>query len=105
MAWIILVFSGVLEAVWATALGRSHGFPGSRRHWCSRSLWPRACAISRGRCDHCRSGGTTYAAWVAIGATLTVLYAMVTGAETVTVFKIVFLFMVVAGVVGLQPAA
>ena len=26
MAWIVLVVSGVLEAVWATALGRSEGF-------------------------------------------------------------------------------
>ena len=26
MAWVILVLSGVLEAVWATALGRSEGF-------------------------------------------------------------------------------
>ena len=26
MAWLILVISGVLEAVWATALGRSEGF-------------------------------------------------------------------------------
>ncbi len=26
MAWLVLVVSGVLEAVWATALGRSEGF-------------------------------------------------------------------------------
>ena len=26
MAWIVLVASGVLEAVWATALGRAEGF-------------------------------------------------------------------------------
>ncbi len=26
MAWFVLVLSGVLEAVWATALGRSEGF-------------------------------------------------------------------------------
>ena len=26
MAWLILLVSGVLEAVWATALGRSEGF-------------------------------------------------------------------------------
>jgi quaternary ammonium compound-resistance protein SugE len=26
MSWIILIASGVLEAVWATALGRSEGF-------------------------------------------------------------------------------
>ena len=26
MYWLVLIFSGVLEAVWATALGRSEGF-------------------------------------------------------------------------------
>ena len=26
MSWLVLVISGVLEAVWATALGRSEGF-------------------------------------------------------------------------------
>jgi hypothetical protein len=31
MAWIILIVSGILEAVWATALGKSEGFT---------KLWP-----------------------------------------------------------------
>ncbi len=31
MSWVVLVVSGVLEAVWATAMGKSEGF--------SR-LWP-----------------------------------------------------------------
>jgi quaternary ammonium compound-resistance protein SugE len=26
MSWLVLVASGVLEAVWATALGRAQGF-------------------------------------------------------------------------------
>ena len=26
MAWVVLIVSGVLEAVWATALGRAEGF-------------------------------------------------------------------------------
>ena len=31
MSWVILVLSGILEAVWATALGKSEGFT---------KLWP-----------------------------------------------------------------
>ena len=31
MSWVILVLSGLLEAVWATALGKSEGFT---------RLWP-----------------------------------------------------------------
>ncbi len=26
MSWLVLVISGVLEAVWATAMGKSEGF-------------------------------------------------------------------------------
>ena len=44
LAWIILVLSGLFEAVWATALGKSNGFT---------KLWPTvtffvACVISMG---------------------------------------------------------
>lgn len=37
MAWLILIASGVLEAVWATALSRSEGF--SRLGPSLFSLW------------------------------------------------------------------
>jgi quaternary ammonium compound-resistance protein SugE len=40
--------------------------------------------------------------WVGIGAVLTVVYAMVTGGEPVSLLKIVFLAMIVGGVVGLK---
>lgn len=46
--------------------------------------------------------GTAYAVWVGIGAVLTVTYAMATGAEEASVFKSVFLLMIIAGVVGLK---
>lgn len=46
--------------------------------------------------------GTSYAVWVGIGAVLTVVYAMVTGGEMVSVMKVVFLLMIVGGVLGLK---
>ena len=49
--------------------------------------------------------GTSYAVWVGIGATLTVTYAMIFGAETVSVTKLIFLAMIVGGVVGLKAIA
>jgi quaternary ammonium compound-resistance protein SugE len=87
MAWVILVISGVLEAVWATALGKSQGF--------SR-LWPTVVfglgllASMGGLAWAMRTlpVGTSYAVWVGIGAVLTVAYAMLTGAETVSLLRI-----------------
>lgn len=46
--------------------------------------------------------GTAYAVWVGIGATLTVTFAMATGAESVSAGKIVFIAGIVGAVVGLK---
>lgn len=104
MSWIVLVISGVLEAVWATALGRSEGFS----RLAPSLVFVVALAASMGGLAWAMRSlpvGTAYAVWVAIGATLTVVYAMATGAESASVFKIVCLLMVVAGVVGLKLAS
>ncbi|MBB3605671.1 quaternary ammonium compound-resistance protein SugE [Mycolicibacterium sp. BK556] len=101
MSWFILVISGVLEAVWATAMGKSEGFS---------KLTPSlvflvALAASMGGLAYAMRDlpiGTAYAVWVGIGAVLTVGYAMATGDEAASVLKTVFLVMIIAGVVGLK---
>lgn len=101
MAWLILILSGMFEAVWATALDRSDGFT---------RLWPSvvfagALLVSMGGLAYAMRDlplGTAYAVWVGIGASITVVYAMVTGAEPVSVLKVVFLLMIIGGVVGLK---
>ncbi|WP_350005435.1 multidrug efflux SMR transporter [Pseudarthrobacter sp. WHRI 8279] len=101
MPWIVLVISGVLEAVWATALGKSEGFsrPGPS------IAFAIALILSMGGLAYAMRElplATSYAVWVGIGAVLTVVYAMATGAESVSVLKILFLAMIVVGVVGLK---
>ena len=101
MAWIILVISGVLEAVWATALGRSEGFsrPGPT------AVFGVALVLSMVGLAHAMRTlptGTAYAVWVGIGASLTVVYAMVTGTEPVTIARVVFLLLIISGIVGLK---
>jgi len=101
MAWVVLVVSGVLEAVWATALGRSEGFTRLAPTVVfgvalTVSMAGLACAMRD------LPTGTAYAVWVGIGASLTVVYAMVTGAEPVSVLRVLFLLMIVGGVVGLK---
>jgi quaternary ammonium compound-resistance protein SugE len=95
MAWLVLVASGVLEAVWATAMDRSNGF--------SRLLPSLIFAVSllfsmAGLAFAMRSlpTGTSYAVWVGVGAVLTVGYAMLTGDETASPVKV----LLIAGVVG-----
>ncbi|MFW0797077.1 SMR family transporter [Gordonia sp. CPCC 205515] len=101
MAWIVLVISGVLEAVWATALGKSEGFS---RLGPSVVFAVALVASMAGLAYAMRTlpTGTAYAVWVGIGATLTVVYAMATGAESATLLKALFIVMIVAGVIGLK---
>ncbi|HXS86549.1 MAG TPA: multidrug efflux SMR transporter [Mycobacterium sp.] len=95
MAWLILMASGVLEAVWATAMDRSNGF--------SRLIPSLIFAVSllfsmAGLAFAMRTlpTGTSYAVWVGVGAVLTVGYAMLTGEETASPIKL----LLIAGVVG-----
>ncbi|MDX2358453.1 DMT family transporter [Dietzia sp. PP-33] len=101
MAWVVLVLSGILEAVWATALGRSDGF--SRLG--PTVVFGAALLVSMAGLAYAMRElpvGTAYAVWVGIGAAPTVLYAMATGTEAVSVLKVVCLLMIVVGVVGLK---
>ncbi len=101
MAWIVLVLSGVFEAVWATALGKSHGFT----RLLPSVIFAAALVASMSGLAYAMRTlpvGTSYAVWVGIGAALTVLYAMVTGTEQASLLKLLLLVMIVAGVVGLK---
>jgi quaternary ammonium compound-resistance protein SugE len=97
------VLSGVLEAVWATALSRSQGFT----RLVPSVIFAVALIGSMAGLAYAMRAlpiGTSYAVWVGIGAVLTVVYAMVTGTEPTSVLKIVFLVMIIGGVVGLKAS-
>lgn len=101
MSWLVLVVSGMFEAVWAAALDRSEGFS---RLWPS-VLFAVALVISMGGLAFAMRElplGTAYAVWVGIGAVLTVVYAMVTSAEPVSVVRLLLLAGIVGCVVGLK---
>lgn len=101
MPWLVLILSGVLEAVWATALGRSDGFT---RLTPTIIFSVTLIASMAGLAYAMRElpVGTSYAVWVGIGATLTIAYAMLTGAESVSVVKLLLLAGVVGCVTGLK---
>ena len=101
MAWLVLVLSGVLEAVWAAALDRSEGFS---RPWPSVLFVVALAASMAGLAFAMRELplGTAYAVWVGIGAVLTVTWAMVTGAEPVSLVRVLLLAGIVGCVIGLK---
>ncbi|MFD9698077.1 DMT family transporter [Lentzea sp. NPDC059081] len=94
MHWGVLLASAVLEAVWATALSRG-----------SYVVFIVAVTLSMVGLSFAMkriSVGTAYAVWVGIGAALTVTWAMITGTEPVSAWRIVFLTGIIACVIGLK---
>lgn len=101
MSWIVLIISGCLEAVWATALGRSEGFT----KLVPTIVFGVALVASMGGLAYAMrdiSTGTAYAVWVGIGASLTVAYAMITGDEQFSIVKMLLILGLVGCVVGLK---
>jgi quaternary ammonium compound-resistance protein SugE len=99
--WLVLVLSGVLEAVWATALGRSEGFT---RLTPTLVFGVAIVASMAGLAFAMRElpVGTAYAVWVGIGAALTAGYSMATGQEPLSVVRALLLLGIVGCVVGLK---
>ena len=101
MHWLVLIISGVLEAVWATALGKSEGFT----RLTPSVVFLTALAASMAGLAYAMRGlpiGTAYAVWVGIGAALTAGYAMWSGQEPVSLLRVFFLLGIVGCVVGLK---
>lgn len=101
MNWIVLVVSGVMEAVWATALGKAEGFT---RLAPSIVFVLGLVASMAGLAYAVRSlpTGTAYAVWVGIGAACTVIYGMVTGTEPISLAKVLLIAGLVVCVIGLK---
>ena len=101
VAWAVLVFSGMMESVWAIALDKSEGFS----QVVPSIVFVVGLLLSMGGLAFALKTlpvGTAYAVWVGIGASLTVVYGMVTGAEPVSVVKVALLAGLVGCIVGLK---
>lgn len=101
MAWLVLILSGVLEAVWATALGRSDGLS----RLAPSVVFFVALAASMAGLGYAMRFlpvGTSYAVWVGIGASLTVLYGMAAGTEPVSLARAVLVAGIIVCVIGLR---
>lgn len=104
MDWVLLVASGMLEAVWANALAASKGL---RRPIpvIIFAVTAVASLVGLGIAMRTLPTGSAYAVWVGVGATLTVAWAMWRKVEKVSLAKILLLLGIVGCVVGLRLVA
>ena len=103
MAWLVLIVSGVFEAVWAIALDRTEGFS----RLVPSIVFLVAATISMLGLAYAMKSlpiGTAYAVWVGVGASLTVAVGMITGDESVSAVKVLLLLGLVGCIMGLKLA-
>jgi quaternary ammonium compound-resistance protein SugE len=101
MSWVILIASGLLEAVWAAAMQSSKGF----RKWRPTLLFAVAMLASMGGLAWAMleiATGTAYAVWVGVGAVATVALQVARGKERLTLVRSLLLVLLVGCLVGLK---
>ena len=101
MAWLVLVVSGVLEAVWAVALGKTEGVS----RLTPSLVFVVGLVLSMAGLAYAMRTlpvGTAYAVWVGIGASLAVAFGMASGDESVTAVKVLLLVGLLGCVIGLK---
>lgn len=101
MPWLILIISAVFEAVWATALGYSRGFTQP----IPVLIFVVGVLISIIGLAYAMKTipvGISYSVWVGIGAALTVAVAMITGVESASLLKVLFIIGIIGCVIGLK---
>ena len=101
MSWFVLIVSGVLEAVWAVALGRSEGFS----RLTPTAVFGVALLLSMGGLAYSMRElptGTTYAVWVGVGASLTVAFGWFAGGDPIRPVQVLLVLGLVGCIVGLK---
>ncbi len=89
--------------MWAVALGKSEGFG----RLVPSLVFLVGIVLSMGGLAYAMRTlpiGTAYAVWVGIGATLTVVFGMATGLESVTAYKVLLMVGLLSCVIGLKLA-
>ena len=104
MAWIALVFAGVFEIVWASAMKQSHGFT---------KLWPSVVTgvgmlISFGLLAWAMRTlplGTAYTIWTGIGAVGAFIVGIVVFGEAATALRLIAAALIVSGLVLMKVSS
>jgi len=104
MSWIILFLAGLFEVGWAVGLKYTDGF--SRP--LPTALTVAAMAISLGLLGLAMKElplGTAYAIWTGVGAVGTVIAGIILFGESMALFRLASVALIIAGLVGLKVSA
>ena len=101
MAWLYLSVAGLFEIGWAIGLKYSHGFSKPLPSVLTvaamlMSVWLLSVAMKT------IPVGTAYAAWTGIGAVGVALLGMLLLGESREILRLLCLFLIIAGIIGLK---
>ncbi|ENS5638383.1 multidrug efflux SMR transporter [Vibrio cholerae] len=104
MAWLILLLAGICEIAWAIGLKYSEGFSKPLASVATLSTLVISFVLL-GIALRTLPLGVAYGIWVGIGAVGTALAAAFLFGETLTLIKLISLFLIVSGIAGLKMSA
>ncbi len=101
MAWVYLFIAALFEVIWAISLKQTNGFT---------RIAPSILTISGmalsfyflANATKTLPIGTAYAVWTGIGAVGVAILGIIFLGEPVSLYRITFLLLIIAGVVGLK---
>ena len=104
MSWIILFFAGLFEVGWAVGLKYTEGFTRP----IPTALTVAAMLVSLGLLGLAMKElplGTAYAIWTGVGAVGTVIAGIILFGESMALFRLASVALIIAGLVGLKMSA
>ena len=104
MSWIILLFAGLFEVGWAVGLKYTDGFSKPL----PTALTIAAMAISLGLLGLAMKElplGTAYAIWTGVGAVGTVIAGIILFGESMALFRLASVALIICGLIGLKISA
>ena len=101
MSWFILIVAGLFEICWAIGLKYSNGFT---------KFWPSVFTVTSMIISMVLLSlavkniplGTAYAVWTGIGAVGTAILGLFLFSESSELIRLLFIFIIVAGIAGLK---
>jgi len=100
-AWSLILIAGILEVAWAVCLKNSDGFS-NIPYTVSFLILIALSMLLLSVAIRTLPVGAAYAVWVGIGAVGTFLAGIVLFDDPVNALRVIFVFLIIIGIIGLQ---
>lgn len=104
MAWVYLLIAGILEVVWSSCLKLSHGFT-ELPYTIATLIGMVFSFLFLAQATKVLPLGTSYAIWTGIGALGAVVVGVFLFQESMTIWRFLFISLLLVGIIGLKATS